>query len=124
MAFPVCLLVRVKTYYISIFLEKDRVEVLDACGYLESLKDDSIRDFLEVHSCGKSLFVSPRFVPKQEARLSSTPAIIYLYLRFAINESLCAFLELFTADFTQNAKIIAKFSQLIKNTENANDRTF
>lgn len=124
MAYPVCLLVQVEKYYISIFLGKDRVEILDACGYLESLKDDSIREFLEVHSCGKSLFVSPRFVPRKEARLSFTPAIIYLYLRFAINESLCAFLELFTADFVQNAKIIAKFSQLIKNSENVNDRTF
>ena len=121
MVFPVCLIIKVKTYNIAVFLGKDRVEVLDACGYLATHMNENIRDFLEAHSCGKKLFVSPRFVPREAARLSFAPAFIYLYLRLSIEESLCAFLELFTADFNRNQKIIAKLLQLIKKRENDHD---
>ena len=116
MFFPISLIFLYNNCYVGLYATKSAVEIMDPMGCLENIKNIRLKNFLEAHTCGKTLIISPKFLPKGMAQISLRISALFVYLRVHLGKTLCAQLKLFSAEVNKNAPISRKIIQLIKNT--------
>ena len=108
MSYPVSFIFLVKKHWISVFISRKTVEVMDSAGFL-GLKnlDNEFRRFLRVQLFNKKLVATPR-LQSEQSNACGLYAISFLYYKNMTSGSLCDFCSIFTSDKTLNCAIIGK----------------
>ena len=115
MSYPVSFIFLVKKHWISVFISRRSVEVMDSAGFL-GLKnlDNKFRKFLRVQLFNKHLVATPR-LQSEKSNACGLYAICFLYYKNMTGGSLCDFCSIFTSDKKVNCVIISKLYDEILN---------
>ena len=114
MCYPVSLIISDKNYYYGLYISSREIEIMDAMGCLNSIKNWRLKNFLEAHICGKKLTVTPRIVPDLVTPVSLWLSALFIYLRVTIGKKLSAQLQLFSASRKENPKILREIIHFVK----------
>ena len=108
-SYPVSILVLTDGHWISLYLTKNSVEIMDSMGYLakDEISDD-LRIFLTAHATAKNISTTPPLQPP-DSNLCALYAISFLYFRSFNCGDLCDFCKLFKPDLLQKHKIFMKY---------------
>ena len=113
LSIPVSIIVLAYDHWISLYLTKDSVEIMDSAGIIHSnFMHKSLRRFLRVHIYNKNLSITPK-LQSDDSSVCALYAAAFLYYRTITNKTLCDFIKIFTTDFDINCSIINDISAVI-----------
>ena len=103
---PVMLLVLDDGHWISIFISKSSLEIMDSAGFsTDEQSSKHLLRFLCAHSFGKKLTVTPKLQSENSSDCGKY-ATSFLVVRAVANLSLRKFAKIFSDDFKQNSILI------------------
>lgn len=108
-----CFLIKTDQYALGVFITIDSIEIIDPLGVSSNLKEGNLKYFLEAHSCGKSLSVSPRIVSSYKNNVILSSIFLFLYAKTLIGKSLVDFIEIFSRNFEVNERYINDLNKYV-----------
>ena len=113
-SYPCSLIVLTNEHWISIFMNKNVIEIMDSMGYLATKTFSKyLRIFLSAHLVDKQLITTPQ-IQSDDSNLCALYSICFLYFRTFNCGNLCDFCQLFTSDYKTNCLIISKLYKNVK----------
>ena len=112
-AYPAAVLVLTDGHWISFYITKQSLEIMDSMGYLgRDDFDENLRKFITAHATAKTVSTTPQLQTTQ-SNLCALYAICFLYYRAFDCGTLCDFCNIFRPNLTRNNDIIRKLFALI-----------
>ena len=113
-SYPASVLVLTDNHWISFYLTKRSVEIMDSMGYLakDEISDD-LRAFITAHATAKDIITTPPLQPP-DSDLCALFAIAFLYFRSFGCGTLCDFCRFFKPDLLYNSSVIKNIFRVIR----------
>lgn len=117
-SYPASVLVLTDDHWISFYLTKRKVEIMDSMGYLakDEISDD-LRAFITAHATAKDIITTPPLQPP-DSDLCALFAIAFLYFRSFGCGTLCDFCRFFRPDLLYNSSVIKNIFRVIRKINN------
>ena len=108
-----CFLIKTDQYALGVFITIDSIEIIDPLGVSCNLKEGNLKYFLEAHTCGKSLSVSPRIVSSYKSNVILSVIFLFLYVKSLIGKQLVDFIKIFSRNFEVNEGYINDLNEYV-----------
>ena len=114
LSLPVMLVINSKEHWISIFIGKEILEIMDSSGVIKDKKiNQHLCRFLCAQMTGKKFHATPQLQTVDSSDCGKY-ATSFLTFKALTDQSLQSFASIFSKNFTQNAKIIQEIFYTIK----------
>ena len=111
---PVMLVINVKTHWLGLLIDKEKLEIMDSLGTIgEFMKNEKLCRFICAHLLGKKFLVTPKLQSDNSIDCGKF-VVSFLWYSYLTKKSLSDFMKLFGSDFDQNSANIQKIYQTVK----------